>query len=112
MKRFAPFVLVFAASASFAPPARAQFVIGDLYVADSNGNLVHRIEPGSWNVTTFADFGDGLNIFFAMLLMPAGTLPSDPAYNGFELDLQAVEADPGAVEGFSFTQGLQLLLGW
>ena len=40
-----------------------------------------------------------------------GTLPSDPAFDGFELDLQAVEADPGAVEGVSFTQGLQLLLG-
>jgi sugar lactone lactonase YvrE len=74
MKRFAPFVLVFAASASFAPPARAQFVVGDLYVSDSNGDLVHRIEPGSWNVTTFADSTDGIDLPSATLLTPAGTL--------------------------------------
>jgi len=41
-----------------------------------------------------------------------GTLPSDPALLGFALDLQAVEADPGAVKGFSFTQGLELVLGF
>jgi sugar lactone lactonase YvrE len=41
----------------------------------------------------------------------SGTLPNDPALFGFEIDLQAVEADPGAVKGVSFTQGLSLLLG-
>jgi hypothetical protein len=40
-----------------------------------------------------------------------GTIPNDPALYGFEIDLQVVEADPGAVKGVSFTQGLQLLLG-
>jgi DNA-binding beta-propeller fold protein YncE len=39
------------------------------------------------------------------------SIPNDPALFGLELDLQAVEADPGAVKGVSFTQGLQLLLG-
>ena len=39
------------------------------------------------------------------------SIPDDPALFGLELDLQAVEADPGAVKGVSFTQGLQLLLG-
>jgi streptogramin lyase len=88
MKRFAPFVLVCAASASFAPPARAQFVVGDLYVADSSGNLVHRIEPGSWNVTTFANSGDGLNTPSATLLTPAGTLLCSSYYNAnvYEFD--------------------------
>ena len=41
-----------------------------------------------------------------------GTLPIDPALSGLEVDLQAVEFDPGAVKGVSFTQGLQLLLGF
>jgi len=88
MKRFAPFVLVFAASASFAPPARAQFVVGDLYVSDANGNVVHRIEPGSWNVTTFADVGDGLSLPSTTLLTPAGTLLCSSYYNAkvFEFD--------------------------
>jgi sugar lactone lactonase YvrE len=40
-----------------------------------------------------------------------GAIPNDPALFGFEIDLQAVEADPGAVKGFSFTQGLELVLG-
>jgi hypothetical protein len=40
-----------------------------------------------------------------------GTIPNDPALDGFEIDLQVVEVDPGAVKGVSFTQGLQLLLG-
>jgi hypothetical protein len=41
-----------------------------------------------------------------------GTIPNDPALFGFEIDLQVVEADPGAMKGVSFTQGLQLLLGY
>jgi hypothetical protein len=40
-----------------------------------------------------------------------GAIPNDPALHGFEIDLQVVEVDPGAVKGVSFTQGLQLLLG-
>jgi streptogramin lyase len=42
----------------------------------------------------------------------SGTLPNDPALVGFALDLQAVEADPGAVKGVSFTEGLELVLGF
>jgi hypothetical protein len=30
---------------------------------------------------------------------------------GFTVDLQAIEADPGAAKGVSFTPGLELLLG-
>jgi len=40
------------------------------------------------------------------------SIPNDPALFGFEIDLQAVEVDPGAVKGVSFTQGLQLVLGF
>jgi len=40
-----------------------------------------------------------------------GTIPDDEALCGFEIDLQAIEADPGAAKGVSFSQGLELILG-
>jgi Tol biopolymer transport system component len=40
-----------------------------------------------------------------------GTLPDDDLLCGYVLDLQVVEADPGAVKGVSFTPGLELVLG-
>ena len=40
-----------------------------------------------------------------------GVLPTDPSFVGVAVDLQVVEADPGAVKGVSFTQGLELVLG-
>ena len=40
-----------------------------------------------------------------------GALPDDDVLCGFVLDLQVVEADPGAVKGVSFTQGLEIVLG-
>jgi uncharacterized repeat protein (TIGR03803 family) len=40
------------------------------------------------------------------------TVPSDPAYAGVALELQVIEADPGAVKGLSFTPGLELVLGF
>ena len=53
-----------------------------------------------------------------VLALPAGTtsftgtLPSDEALLGEIVDLQAIESDPGAAKGVSFTQGLELLLGY
>jgi Tol biopolymer transport system component len=41
----------------------------------------------------------------------AGEIPDDWSLCGMTLDLQALEADPGAAKGVSFTQGLQLILG-
>jgi hypothetical protein len=38
-------------------------------------------------------------------------IPDDDDLCGFTVDLQAIEADPGAVKGVSFTQGLELVLG-
>jgi sugar lactone lactonase YvrE len=81
MSRIAPIAVALLAVAALAAPARAQFVVGDLYVSDANGNVVHRIEPGSWNVTTFADAGDGLNLPSATLLTPAGTLLCSSYYS-------------------------------
>ena len=40
-----------------------------------------------------------------------GDLPSDWRLCGFAVDLQAIEDDPGAAKGVSFTPGLQLILG-
>jgi hypothetical protein len=38
-------------------------------------------------------------------------IPNDHDLCGFTVDLQALEADPGAAKGVSFTQGLELVLG-
>ena len=52
-----------------------------------------------------------------VLVLPASgaslsdLIPNDDDLCGFTLDLQAIEADPGAVKGVSFTQGLELVLG-
>jgi len=42
----------------------------------------------------------------------SGTVPNDPALYGFHLYLQALELDAGASKGYSFTPGLDLLLGF
>jgi Tol biopolymer transport system component len=41
-----------------------------------------------------------------------GTMPRDFSLFGTTLDLQVLEADPGAAKGVSFTAGLELVLGW
>ncbi|MFO0983022.1 MAG: hypothetical protein U1E76_15055 [Planctomycetota bacterium] len=46
----------------------------------------------------------------AGLALP-GALPCDGSLCGRSVYLQALEVDPGASKGVSFTQGLQLLLG-
>jgi hypothetical protein len=38
-------------------------------------------------------------------------IPADPAICGFVLDAQAIELDPGASKGVSFTPGIELLFG-
>jgi Tol biopolymer transport system component len=49
-------------------------------------------------------FSFGLDTF-------TGTLPDDDLLCGVLVDLQVVEADPGAVKGVSFTEGLEIVLG-
>lgn len=41
----------------------------------------------------------------------SGAIPDDPAPCGVDVDLQALEIDPGASNGVSFTDGLDLTLG-
>jgi Tol biopolymer transport system component len=40
-----------------------------------------------------------------------GAIPMEPPLCGVEVDLQAIELDPGAAKGVSFTPGLELVLG-
>jgi hypothetical protein len=40
-----------------------------------------------------------------------GTIPGDYTLCGVAVDLQAIEADPGAAKGVSFTAGLELVIG-
>jgi Tol biopolymer transport system component len=41
----------------------------------------------------------------------SGAIPDDPGLCGVAIDLQAIEADPGAAHGVSFTAGLELVIG-
>jgi Tol biopolymer transport system component len=41
----------------------------------------------------------------------SGDLPDDDTLCGVTVDLQAIESDPGAAKGVSFTPGLELVLG-
>ena len=68
MHSLAPIVFALVGVAALAAPARAQFVTGDLYLADAWTNHIYRVEPGAWTVTTFADFVDGLDGPSALLL--------------------------------------------
>jgi Tol biopolymer transport system component len=55
-------------------------------------------------LTQFVTFSYGFDSF-------TGTIPADPALCGITVDLQAIEADPGAARGVSFTEGLELVIG-
>ena len=41
-----------------------------------------------------------------------GTIANDPSLCGVAVDLQAIEGDPGATRGVSFSPGLELILGY
>jgi Tol biopolymer transport system component len=55
-------------------------------------------------LTLFVTFSYGGDSF-------TGTIPDDRTLCGLAIDLQAIEADPGAAHGVSFTPGLELVLG-
>jgi cold shock CspA family protein len=42
----------------------------------------------------------------------SGAIPDDSSLGGIRIDLQAIEFDSGAAKGVSFTQGLELMLGY
>ena len=68
--------------------------------------------PTNWGGDVLAD-----PLITRVLPLPASgasfsdQIPIDDELCGFTVDLQAIEADPGAVKGVSFTQGLELVLG-
>lgn len=41
-----------------------------------------------------------------------GDIPDDPDLGGLSIFLQAIELDPGASKGISFTAGLEMAIGW
>ena len=41
----------------------------------------------------------------------SGDIPNDWSLCGITIDLQAIEGDPGAAKGVSFTPGLELVIG-
>jgi streptogramin lyase len=81
MKRIALSVLGLFVFVSFASTARAQFVDGDLYVSSFSGNVIDRVEPGTWNVTTFTGGSSGINGPSAKLFTPAGTMLCSSYWN-------------------------------
>jgi hypothetical protein len=81
--------------------------VGLLFLGFSEINL-----PTSWGgdllvlpaLTVPITFSFGFDSF-------TGATPDDPSLCGLTVDLQAIEADPGAAKGVSFTQGLELDFG-
>jgi hypothetical protein len=81
--------------------------IGLLFVGTTRAQVHTRFGGDLLVLPTLAvpqSFSFGLNVL-------SGTLPLDDALCGATLDLQVVEADPGAILGVSFSQGLELVLG-
>jgi hypothetical protein len=69
-------------------------------------------EPTHWGGTLLVE----PSYFVPFLLQADGgsfsyTAPCDEQYCGFPLYLQAIEQDPGATQGVSFTRGLELIHG-
>jgi probable HAF family extracellular repeat protein len=88
---------------SFGQPTAALLLIGfqqtDLH-SSWGGDLL--VVPA---LTIPITFSFGSNSF-------SGSLPHDDALVGVNVDLQVFEFDPGASKGVSFTQGLDLVLGY
>jgi len=81
--------------------------IGLLFVGTTQAQIHTRFGGDLLVLPTLAvpmNFSFGFNVL-------SGTLPLDDVLCGVTLDLQVVEADPGALLGVSFSQGLELVLG-
>lgn len=91
--------------------------LGNSYGSDTLGLFLLGFQAGQLHTS----FGGDVLLFpllanFVAIpssgLLLIGQLPRDPGLDGFHVYLQAVEGDPGATEGISFTQGLDLKLGY
>jgi len=90
--------------------------VGNSFGMPTIGLLVVGVQQGSFHTRFGADL-----LVVPLVLLPisfsfgsdsfTGALPTDPAYCGTSVFLQAVEVDPGAPKGVSFTEGLELDLG-
>jgi len=104
--------------------SRADPVLGTtvtLDLANSYGNAtVGLLIIGFQRTTIHTNWGSDVladPLITRVLVLPASgaslsdLIPNDDDLCGFTLDLQAIEADPGAAKGVSFTPGLELVLG-
>jgi len=104
--------------------SRADPVLGTtvtLDLANSYGNAtVGLLIIGFQRTTIHTNWGSDVladPLITRVLGLPASgaslsdLIPNDDDLCGFTVDLQAIEADPGAAKGVSFTPGLELVLG-
>jgi hypothetical protein len=104
--------------------SRADPVLGTtvtLDLANSYGNAtVGLLIIGLQRTTIHTNWGSDVladPLITRVLVLPASgaslsdLIPNDDDLCGFALDLQAIEADPGAAKGVSFTSGLELVFG-
>jgi hypothetical protein len=92
-----------------------------LDLANSCGNPTVGLVFLGWQRADFATNRGGDLLVASVLLAPVAistggdsfdwSIPNDPTLAGISIDTQAIEADPGASRGVSFTPGLELLLG-
>jgi cold shock CspA family protein len=92
-----------------------------LDLANSCGNPTVGLVFLGWQRADVATNRGGDLLVASVLLVPVAistggdsfdwSIPNDPTLAGISIDTQAIEADPGASRGVSFTPGLELLLG-
>jgi Tol biopolymer transport system component len=88
---------------SYARPTWGVLLVGTARATiPTNRDGVILVDAGVVDPITFSYSSDSFT----------GTLPFDFSLIGTTLNLQALENDPGAAKGVSFTPGLELVLGW
>jgi hypothetical protein len=104
--------------------ARANPVLGESLTLDLSNSYVNQtaglLFVGFTRTSIHSGWGGDLLVVPALTISIAippsglaftGILPHDDRLCGFAVDLQAIEADPGAARGVAFTAGLELILG-
>jgi hypothetical protein len=85
----------------------ADYTVGALFIGVEK-TVIHSMWGGDLLVVPLITQLVGLSPWGASIF---GDIPNDETLAGLALELQAIEVDPGAAKGFSFTQGLELVLG-
>jgi hypothetical protein len=87
--------------------SKSGLTLGLLFLGTSDANLVTSA-GGTLLVTPLYSL---LFLVNGATTKMAGTIPDDESLAFANLYLQAIEADPGASDGFAFTPGLKLTIG-